>query len=104
MLKFGAGSPAVDSGAAVQVGLYESNPGADSGCRPKRPRLVYAERWVAPFVLLPIMFGTASFVHFRARAKVRPYLAAAHKRVEALQSALGEDRDPNSERRAFAET
>lgn len=65
--------------------------------------LVYGERWVAPFVLLPLMFGAAAVVHFGARAKVRPYLSAANERAAALQLALGEDRDPDAERRAFAE-
>ncbi|MEN3972311.1 anti-phage ZorAB system protein ZorA [Sphingomicrobium sp. XHP0235] len=64
---------------------------------------VYGERWVAPFVLLPIMFAAAFIVRQRAKKKVVPYLAAARERIDALQSALGTDRDPDAERRTFAE-
>lgn len=64
---------------------------------------VYGERWVAPFVLLPIMFIAAFIVRQRAKEGVVPYLAAARERVGALQSALGTDRDPDVERRTFAE-
>lgn len=64
---------------------------------------VYGERWVAPFVLLPIMFTAAFIVRQRAKKRVVPYLAAARERIDALQSALGSDRDPDAERRNFAE-
>jgi len=64
---------------------------------------VYGERWVAPFVLLPIMFAAAFIVRQRAKKRVVPYLAAAQERIDALQSALGTDRDPDAERRTFAE-
>ncbi len=64
---------------------------------------VYGERWVAPFVLLPIMFAAAFIVRQRAKKRVVPYLAAARERIDALQSALGTDRDPDAERRTFAE-
>lgn len=64
---------------------------------------VYGERWVAPFVLLPIMFAAAFIVRQRAKKRVVPYLAAARERIDALQSALGSDRDPDAERRNFAE-
>lgn len=64
---------------------------------------VYGERWVAPFVLLPIMFAAAFIVRQRAKKRVVPYLTAARERIDALQSALGTDRDPDAERRAFAE-
>lgn len=64
---------------------------------------VYGERWVAPFVLLPIMFAAAFIVRQRAKKRVAPYLTAARERIDALQSALGTDRDPDAERRAFAE-
>lgn len=64
---------------------------------------VYGERWVAPFVLLPIMFIAAFFVMQRAKRIARPYLNAASDRVQALQAALGSDRDPDAERRAFAD-
>lgn len=64
---------------------------------------VYGERWVAPFVLLPIMFAAAFIVRQRAKKRVVPYLTAARERIDALQSALGTDRDPDAERRTFAE-
>lgn len=64
---------------------------------------VYGERWVAPFVLLPIMFAAAFIVRHRAKKRVVPYLTAARERIDALQSALGTDRDPDAERRTFAE-
>lgn len=65
--------------------------------------LVYGERWVAPFVLLPIMFMAAWIIRYRAKAEVAPYVAAASERAAVLQSALGDDRDPDAERRAFAD-
>ncbi|QXF12805.1 MULTISPECIES: hypothetical protein [Sphingopyxis] len=65
---------------------------------------VYGERWVAPFVLLPIMFAAAFIVRQRAKKRVVPYLAAARERIDALQSALGTDRDPDAERHTFAES
>lgn len=64
---------------------------------------VYGERWVAPFVLLPIMFAAAFIVRHRAKKRVIPYLTAARERIDALQSALGTDRHPDAERRTFAE-
>jgi methyl-accepting chemotaxis protein len=64
---------------------------------------VYGERWVAPFVLLPIMFAAAFVVRQRAKKRVVPYLSAARERIDTLQSALGTDRDPDAERRTFAE-
>lgn len=64
--------------------------------------LVYGKRWVAPFVLLPMMFLAAGWVHWRAVRMVRPYLVAAKDRVEAIRSALGDDDDPSQERRSFA--
>lgn len=65
--------------------------------------LIYGERWVAPFLLLPIMFAIAAFIHWRAEQTTRPYLIAARRRVSALQSALGPDVDPIAERNAFSE-
>lgn len=64
---------------------------------------VYGERWVAPFVLLPAMFAAAFVVRRHAIVLVSPYLKAARERVGILQSSLGDDRDPDAERRAFAE-
>lgn len=64
---------------------------------------VYGERWVAPFVLLPIMLIAAFIVRQRAIRMVVPYLAAARERVDVLKSALGTDRDPDAERHSFAE-
>lgn len=65
--------------------------------------VVYGERWVAPFVILPFMFIVAFFVRQRAKRRVLPYLVAARERVGVLQSALGSDNDPVTERQAFAD-
>lgn len=64
---------------------------------------VYGERWVVPFVFVPAMFAVAFIVRHRARAKVIPFLAAARERVDALRAALGDDKDPETERRSFSE-
>jgi methyl-accepting chemotaxis protein len=64
---------------------------------------VYGERWVAPFVVLPLMFAAALVVRLRTSARVAPYLKAVRERISVLQSALGNDKDPEAERRAFAE-
>lgn len=64
---------------------------------------VYGERWVAPFVLLPIMFIAAAYVRHRAKRRTLPYIVAASERVEVLRSALGTDSDPGAERKTFAE-
>lgn len=63
----------------------------------------YGERWVVPFVFVPAMFLAAFFVRQQAKKRVVPYLAAVRERIDALQSALGTDRDPDAERRTFAE-
>ena len=65
--------------------------------------LVYGERWVAPFVVLPVMFILAAIVRFRALAVTKPYLKAATYRVQVLREALGDDPDPVAERAAFAD-
>lgn len=65
--------------------------------------ILYGERWVAPFVLLPAMFLGAWFVRRSEIKATAPYLEAAQQRVEVLKSALGEDTDPITERSAFAE-
>lgn len=65
--------------------------------------LVYGERWVAPFVLLPVMFLVAAYVRHLAVTTTKPYLKAAAARVQALRDALGNDNDPVAERAAFAE-
>lgn len=65
--------------------------------------IIYGKRWVAPFVLLPIMFGIAAYIRHRAITLTQPYLVAARVRVQALKEALGSDSDPIAERAAFAE-
>jgi len=65
--------------------------------------LIYGKRWVAPFVVLPIMFALAAYVRHRAITATRPYLDAARNRVQTLKEALGSDNDPVAERAAFAE-
>lgn len=65
--------------------------------------LIYGRRWVAPFVLLPLMFIAAFLVRRHAMRVTRPYLQAARRRVEALREALGDDPEPVAERQAFAE-
>lgn len=64
---------------------------------------IYGKRWVAPFVLLPIMFGIAAYIRHRAITLTQPYLEAARVRVQALKEALGSDSDPIAERASFAE-
>ena len=64
---------------------------------------VYGDRWVAPFVILPLMFAGAYLVRRRAIRTVNPYLAAATARIEALKSAIGEHDDPVAERASFAD-
>lgn len=65
--------------------------------------LIYGERWVAPFIILPAMLGIAAVVRHRAIAATQPYLEAANARIEALRDALGNDSDPTKERESFAE-
>ena len=64
--------------------------------------LIYTHRWVVPFILLPIMVAVAFWVRNRAIKRTKPYLAISSKRVAALEASLGEDKDPISERAAFA--
>jgi hypothetical protein len=64
---------------------------------------VYGKRWVAPFVLLPVMFAMAAIVRHGAVKRTRPYLAAVHTRIEKVREALGSDPDPAVERNSFAE-
>lgn len=66
--------------------------------------IVYGERWVVPFVFLPLMFVAAFIVRHRAVRMTRPYLKAARTRNDFLSSALGSDNDPAAERQAFAES
>jgi methyl-accepting chemotaxis protein len=65
--------------------------------------ILYGQRWVAPFVILPIMFFAAFLVRRQATRRVLPYLDAARERINVLQSALGSDTDPVLERQLFAE-
>lgn len=65
--------------------------------------IIYGQRWVAPFVILPIMFFVAFLVRRHATRRVLPYLDAARERIHVLQSALGSDNDPVLERQLFAE-
>lgn len=64
---------------------------------------VYGERWVAPFVLLPIMFLVAAYVRHVAITRTKPYLEATRARVRVISEALGSDNDPITERQSFAE-
>lgn len=63
----------------------------------------YGERWVAPFVLLPVMFVLAAIVRQRAIKRTRPYLAAVRARTDKVREALGSDNDPTVERKSFGE-
>lgn len=65
--------------------------------------LIYGNRWVAPFVVVPLMFIAAAWVRRRAVRATNLYLKAADQRVEVLRNALGSDHDPVAERRSFAE-
>ncbi len=64
---------------------------------------VYGERWVAPFVMLPVMFLLAGYVRQRAINETRPYLSAVRARIDKVREALGGDRDPTVERKSFAD-
>ncbi|MEA1071742.1 anti-phage ZorAB system protein ZorA [Sphingomonas sp. LY160] len=65
--------------------------------------VVYGNRWVAPFVVVPVMFLFAAYVRHRAIRATRVYLIAAQDRADALTAALGNDPDPIAERRSFAD-
>ena len=65
--------------------------------------LLYGERWVAPFIVVPIMLLWAWHLQRKATSKVNPYLEAARLRRDALRHALGDDNDPVAQRSAFAE-
>jgi len=65
--------------------------------------LIYGNRWVAPFVLVPVMLLIAAWVRHRAIKATNLYLKAAHRRIEAIRESLGSDPDPGAERRSFAE-
>lgn len=65
--------------------------------------VVYGNRWVAPFVVVPLMFLIAAWVRHRAIKVTKLYLNAARDRVEAIRGALGSDPEPVAERRCFAE-
>jgi hypothetical protein len=64
--------------------------------------VLYGRPWVVPFVLFPAMLVVAGFFHWQAARRFQPYLKAAKKRIAALQSALGTDKDPSAERDSFA--
>jgi len=65
--------------------------------------LLYGERWVAPFIVVPVMLLWAWHLQRKAISKTNPYLEAARLRADALRQALGTDNDPVAERSAFAE-
>lgn len=64
--------------------------------------LVYGQRWVVPFVLLPLMGATAFVVLWRAGREIDPFLKAARRRVQALRTALGSAQAPAEAQAAFA--
>lgn len=64
---------------------------------------IYGERWVVPFVFVPIMFAFAYWVRRKAIRSTLPYIAAAKSRIEAIREALGANNEPVEERQAFAE-
>lgn len=61
--------------------------------------LIYGQRWVVPFVLLPIMAAVAAGVLWRAQREMSGFLKAARLRVQALRAALQAGGDPHA---AFA--
>ena len=65
--------------------------------------LVYGNRWVAPFILVPIMFLAAAVVRYRAMKGANLYLKAAGERIDVITEALGSDPEPVAERKSFAE-
>lgn len=64
--------------------------------------LIYGQRWVVPFVLLPLMGVVAAFVLWRAGREVDPFLKAARRRVQALRAALGTAQPGSEAHAAFA--
>lgn len=64
---------------------------------------VYGERWVVPFVLVPVMVAFAWYVRRKAVIETQPYLTAVDARIEQIKQALGSDEDPAAQRKAFAE-
>ena len=63
--------------------------------------LFFEHRWVAPFVMAPVMFIWAAALWGRATQRLAPYFKALDGRISALGSALGSDREPAAERASF---
>lgn len=64
---------------------------------------IYGERWVVPFVFVPIMFACAYWVRRKAIRSTLPYLAACRTRIDAVRDALGASNEPIEERQAFGD-
>lgn len=63
---------------------------------------IFETRWIAPLVLAPAMFGIAIAIWIRHARRLSPHIAAAERRIIALQDALGSDPAPDAERASFA--
>ncbi len=64
--------------------------------------IFFEKKWFAPFVLTPMLFAYAGWLHLQAWRRTAPWLKAARSRAAALEQALGSGHDPNEERAAFA--
>ncbi len=62
----------------------------------------FTHRWAAPIVILPLMIVGATYLWWRARRRVTPFLKAADARINALVRSVGGEHDPIAERASFA--
>ena len=63
---------------------------------------VFGVPWIAPLVIAPMMIGWAGYLWWVAEARTKPYLQAARARVQVLETAIGDDGDPITERQSFS--
>lgn len=64
--------------------------------------LIFGVAWVAPLLIAPAMLAWTAWLCIQARKRTAPYITAAGHRVATLETALGDDDDPISERAAFS--
>lgn len=65
--------------------------------------LVFKDRNAAPLYILPAFLAFTLALGLYAWSRSRPWSMAAKRRIEAIEAALGRDKDPLAERLAFAE-
>jgi uncharacterized protein YukE len=63
---------------------------------------IFGVPWIAPLVIAPMMIGWACYVWWVAENRTQPYLHAVRARVQALETAIGDDDDPIAERQSFS--